>query len=54
MIDLSSFPSYAAARAGFSWPQPERLNIATAACDAWADTMPDRAALVFADAHGEN
>lgn len=52
MIDLSSFPSYAAARAGFSWPQPERLNIATAACDAWADTMPDRAALVFADAHG--
>ncbi|ORE92568.1 AMP-binding protein [Acuticoccus yangtzensis] len=50
--DLSRFDTYAAARAGFVWPQPARYNIATAACDAWADTAPDRTALVFADANG--
>ena len=28
---------WAAMRAGFHWPRPQRFNIARACCDAWAE-----------------
>lgn len=38
--------SYAALRQGFRWEIPDRLNLATQACDAWANAAPDRLALI--------
>ncbi len=36
---------WAAMRAGFRWPRPERFNIARACCDDWAAVDPDREAI---------
>ncbi|WP_371154599.1 AMP-binding protein [Jannaschia sp. 2305UL9-9] len=33
-------------RAAFAWDIPARFNIATACCDAWAETAPDRTAII--------
>ncbi|WP_226573576.1 AMP-binding protein [Acuticoccus sediminis] len=52
MTNLTSFDTYASARAGFRWPTPDRYNIATVACDVWAGSAPERTALIFADARG--
>ncbi len=37
---------WAEMRAGFAWNVPERFNIATGCCDSWAETEPDRVAIV--------
>ena len=36
----------------FSWAVPDRFNIGTAICDAWADREPDRDALIYVDEAG--
>ena len=46
-FDIGPFEqsSHQAARAAFRWPQPDRYNIAEAACARWARAEPDRIAL---------
>ncbi len=43
---LTPGQSYEALYAGFRWSLPERLNMATQACDAWADAEPHRTAII--------
>jgi acyl-coenzyme A synthetase/AMP-(fatty) acid ligase len=43
---------WAAMRAGFRWPRPERFNIAERCCDSWARAEPDRLALTHLDGAG--
>ena len=44
--------SYEELRRRFVWEVPDRFNIAVAVCDRWADTEPEREAIVFADEAG--
>ena len=37
---------YDEAVSGFRWDLPERLNMATEVCDRWADTDPERRAII--------
>lgn len=53
MIELSRFPTWEDARAGFRWPGLSSLNIADVCCDAWAARDPERTAILVADARGE-
>ena len=43
---LRSGSDYETLRDGFAWNLPERLNMATQACDAGADRDPDRVAII--------
>lgn len=43
---LTTAPTYDALRAGFGWDLPARLNMAEQACDHWAQSDPDRAAIL--------
>ena len=52
MIRLADFASYSDARAGFSWPRPERYNIAEVCCDRWARRTPRGIALIVPDPSG--
>ncbi|WP_420334413.1 acyl-CoA synthetase [Roseibium sp.] len=45
--------SYADLCARFAWDLPERFNIGTAICDAWADREPSRNALVYVEEGGD-
>ena len=38
--------SYEALYDGFRWNLPERLNMAAQVCDYWAETAPDRVAII--------
>lgn len=40
-------------RRGFTWPQPERYNIAEQICERWAKAEPDRLALTYLDGDGQ-
>lgn len=44
---------YADLCARFSWDIPERFNIGTAICDAWADREPSRDALIYVEEGGD-
>ena len=43
---------YDGVRAGFRWPEPARLNIATEICSRWAAAEPERIALIQLGADG--
>ncbi|MBW4984085.1 AMP-binding protein [Mameliella sp. CS4] len=43
---LNTAPTYDALRAGFRWDLPARLNMAEQACDHWAQSDPDRVAIL--------
>ncbi|MEO0750858.1 MAG: AMP-binding protein, partial [Pseudomonadota bacterium] len=43
---LTRQTSYEALCEGFDWALPDRLNMARQVCDSWADSDPDRVALV--------
>ena len=45
--------NYADLRTRFAWDIPERFNIGTAICDAWADRDPSREALVYVEEGGD-
>ncbi|WP_421979993.1 acyl-CoA synthetase [Roseibium sp.] len=45
--------SYADLCARFSWDIPERFNIGTAICDAWAEREPSREALIYVEEGGD-
>ncbi|MCB1491230.1 MAG: acyl-CoA synthetase [Rhodobiaceae bacterium] len=49
---LKAASTYDATVAGFSWDIPEACNIASTACDHWADTEPDRIAITMVDGDG--
>ncbi len=38
--------TYQALFDGFAWDLPDRLNMATQACDNWAEAEPDRVAII--------
>jgi len=40
-------------RAGFSWPEPPRYNIAEQICERWARAEPDRVAMIYIRPDGE-
>ncbi len=40
-------------REAFVWPKPAVFNIADAACERWAQTVPDRLALTYLQADGQ-
>ena len=50
---LPEAKSYDELTGKFAWTIPERFNIGTAICDAWANREPDREALVYAVEGGQ-
>ena len=50
---VSATDDWAALRARFTWPAPERYNIAHEVCDRWAAADPERVALIHPGASGE-
>ncbi|WP_340109916.1 acyl-CoA synthetase [Pikeienuella sp. HZG-20] len=50
--ELPAAPTWADARAGFTWRAPARYNIADLICERWARAAPERCAVIELDAAG--
>ncbi|MCP6341505.1 hypothetical protein NL462_27500, partial [Klebsiella pneumoniae] len=51
---LENKGSLQAARDFFAWDIPARFNIAQAVCDRWADSDPDRTAIIDVASDGSS